>query len=198
MKTIILNIFFVIVSISLSIAQTDYALIPDESLILVKGTSSLHDWEMKVSDMKGKVSFREKENKLEGIEDISFSLRSKSILSENKVMDDKAHEALKAEKNPEIRFIFKSGTITNASKSNISGNISGTLLVAGKSKPFSIPFQGKMSDPASFRVSGNTKLLMSDFDMTPPKAMLGAIKTGDEVKIEFDLFFKTDQLSRNK
>ena len=43
--------------------------------------------------------------------------------------------------------------------------------------------------PGEVTFSGNKDLLMSDFDMTPPVALMGTVKTGNKVTIEFTLSF---------
>jgi hypothetical protein len=37
------------------------------------------------------------------------------------------------------------------------------------------------------QISGSKKLKMTEFDMVPPTALMGTIKTGDEVTVTFNL-----------
>jgi polyisoprenoid-binding protein YceI len=71
-------------------------------------------------------------------------------------------------------------------------NLIGNLFAAGKSIPVSIPLDGVLSNINGNKridVSGEINLSMSDFNIVPPTAILGTLKTGDRITVSFTLQF---------
>ncbi|HEY9487427.1 MAG TPA: YceI family protein, partial [Chryseosolibacter sp.] len=86
------------------------------------------------------------------------------------------------DKNPTITFKLTNATITG---SNIKA--SGSLTMAGVSKPVTMDVVAKVLDDGSLHLSGSQKINMKDYKMTPPKAVMGTIKVGEKVTILFEL-----------
>lgn len=190
-KEIIIFLGIAFFSWNIATAQQSFSLVSKESYIKVTGTSSIHDWEMNSSDIIATLSLLKEEGGIKGIEAVQFKMKAKALLSENSTMDSKAHSALKADKNPEINFQMISCNISNSTKQEMQGAINGRLSVAGKTRQVTIPFRGKYSDSNSIGVNGIVKLKMTDFEIDPPRAMLGALKTGDDINVEFKLEFRS-------
>jgi hypothetical protein len=61
--------------------------------------------------------------------------------------------------------------------------------LAGVTKRISVPFTGvQAGDKVS--INGSKELKMSEFNIKPPTAMLGTLKTGDQVTVAFQLNFQ--------
>ncbi len=165
-------------------AQKNYNLISEESLIQITGTSTVHDWEMKVEDPEGKVVFAMNRDILAGIQNLQVIIGSGNIKSDYRIMDNKTRNALSAGKYPEIKFKLNDVKDFRAEGSEISGKVTGTLFVAGVTRVISLPFSG-VSQGKGIKIYGEKKLNMSDFNIEPPTALLGALKTGDAIKINF-------------
>ncbi|MEP1791697.1 YceI family protein, partial [Reichenbachiella sp.] len=60
----------------------------------------------------------------------------------------------------------------------------GELLIAGKSNE--IPVRLTINNTSKLSVSGSIKIKMTDYGITPPTAVFGTIKTGDDITIQFD------------
>jgi polyisoprenoid-binding protein YceI len=56
----------------------------------------------------------------------------------------------------------------------------------GTKKPVTLQLDGRPNGNG-FEFRGTHQLKMSDFNMRPPTAMMGAVRTGDEVTISFKL-----------
>jgi polyisoprenoid-binding protein YceI len=128
-------------------------------------------------------------NDIKEIRDVSFSLDAKNLLADNSIMNNKAQDALKSNRYKEIRFELESITGLRSTSGGISGYATGNLFIAGKTNKVQFPFSAKINGNASLVVSGNEKINMTDFDIDPPTAMLGTLKTGDEINIKFELEF---------
>jgi len=172
-------------------AQTQYDLDNSNSSLVVEGTSSMHDWEMKANDLKSAIVLRFNENLLTAIEHVDLVSPAKKILSGNSIMNSKAHDALKADKYSKITFKLKSVNRLDVNGNSISGEITGILKIAGIARAIRINFSGWMNPGHSVTLSGTVPLKMSDFNIDPPTAMLGALKTGDKVKINFKVIYKS-------
>ncbi len=59
--------------------------------------------------------------------------------------------------------------------------------MAGTSKPVELEATGKMLANGDFQLSFSKKLKMTDFNMKPPTAVLGTIKVGDEITLNFNM-----------
>jgi hypothetical protein len=187
-----------LVSIS-NYAQDKYQVLKSESTLKVLGTSSLHDWEMTVNDYSGFVTVKSAFGNIDAISDGRFSCKAVSILSKEKLMDKKAHEALKADKNPEIVFTTTSVQLSAKTAAGFSGEITGNMSIAGKTNVVKIPFTGKLIGSDKMEVKGIFPLKESDFGMTPPTALMGALKTGDDIKIDYKIVFvKEAQTAQTK
>ncbi|MFO7843444.1 MAG: YceI family protein [Bacteroidales bacterium] len=171
-------------------AQTKYFLENNSSRLIVEGTSSIHDWEMEANDLKSAIVLRFNDNKLSDIEKAEFSSPAEKVLSDNSVMNNKTHKALKAGKYPEITFNLKSVNRFNVSGNSVTGQVTGVLKIAGVTKTIRVNFSGKINPGYSLSIQGSVPLKMSDFDIDPPTAMLGALKTGDDIKINFKFLYK--------
>jgi len=182
---IILFIFSAIAAESVS--QTSYILNPESSKVTILGTSSLHDWEMEVRDIDFSTTVLIDGKVISGIQDTYFSCTTTSIVSDYKLMDKKTYEALKAEEFSSIEFKMINGKISLITGNEFSGTATGYLSIAGKTKEVNVPFSGNLLKDGQLDLEGKVNLKMSEFDIDPPKAMAGTLKTGDEVSIVYSL-----------
>ncbi|MFY0696259.1 MAG: YceI family protein [Balneola sp.] len=165
-------------------AQSAYTLDTESSTILIKGTSSLHDWEANAEAFEAKLTAQlNEENPIASINDLIFKVDVKSINSGKGVMDKKIYSALDEDKHPQI--LFNLAEITTVSEDSISAK--GILNIAGKDREITLKASYSIAIDQSLIISGTKKLLMTDFGIKPPKAMLGTLKTGDEVEIVFNV-----------
>ena len=143
------------------------------STVLVKGTSSLHDWEMTGSSatFSGTVSGNT-------INNVTFSFPVKNLKSaKGKMMDNKAYDALQASKAPNVTFTAPS---INIGKSNAAGK----LTIAGVTKNASFPINVvKKGD--TYVIEGTEAIKMSEYGMSRPGFM--GIKTGDDVTVKVNV-----------
>ncbi|MEP2026600.1 MAG: YceI family protein [Reichenbachiella sp.] len=140
----------------------------------IQGTSSVHDWESTVENFTVEANLNGDQ-----ISDIQFSAIVKSIKSGKSGMDSNTYKALKEDDYPEIKF--------ESSQLRIQGNKlvgTGKLTIAGKSNE--IPIDLDINQESMITVDGKVKIKMTDYDITPPTAVFGTIKTGDDITIQFN------------
>lgn len=156
--------------------------------ISVKGTSSLHDWESTIDNLEAKGTFTITDKALSDIRDVVVKIPVKAIKStKGKMMDNKTWEAFNYEKNPVIAFALTDKKI-NAAKNIVVAN--GRLTMAGVTKSVELRLIYKVLPGGELHISGTHSLLMSDFKMEPPTAMMGTIKVGDEVVVNLEIILQ--------
>jgi len=169
-----------------------FELSKENSPIMISGTSTLHDWTMSLKIFDCNAHFILEGSRLKGIDGVTFDCRTTDLKSDNSLMDKKAYAALKSSTFPDIKFNMTSAMEISPDNNKFISSMRGKLFIAGKSIPVSIPLNGSLSDIKGINiidVSGEIELKMSDFDITPPTAMLGTLKTGDRITVSFSLQF---------
>ncbi|PXA03563.1 hypothetical protein DDZ13_11320 [Coraliomargarita sinensis] len=170
----------------------------DSGKILITGTSSLHDWEIVGKNIAGSLTVTTTKN---GERDLEVSLPVeaqvkipvKSLESGKGIMDKKMFKALEGKKHENVLFVLDSLEIVEADPDPEKANLQvlnvkakGKLSIAGETRW--IQFPAAIDWDAAKKlvsVSGETDIRMTDFGIDPPTALLGTLKTGNEVKVSF-------------
>jgi polyisoprenoid-binding protein YceI len=169
-------------------AQHNYQLVKTSSSVKVSGTSSMHDWEMSMENFSCNVEMGIGNTSI-GIGDVVFLGKAKSIKSTSSIMNSKTYEALKADKYSEIVFRGSAEKEIQLTTGTFKGTLTGNLKLAGRSKEVKVNFSGIIQPDGKIHILGTEKIAMSDYDIEPPTAMFGTLKTGDIVTVVFDLVF---------
>lgn len=103
---------------------------------------------------------------------------------ENKTMNGHMWKALNADKHQVIRFTLSGYELAKADA--VTGTLQGSLLLNGQTKPITVKAQFAQAD-GGLRVTGKYDLTMTDWGVEPPKLMLGTLKVGEVVSVNFDL-----------
>ncbi len=127
-----------------------------------------------------------------------LSVPVEGLRSGEKLMDRNIRKALKADEHPDIRFHMSTHELLPAGKAGSAGvKATGTLSIAGKENPIELQVEAQ-AVPEGVRVRGSKELLMTDFGIKPPTAMLGALKTKDKVVVHFDVVLQAGAPSNRK
>lgn len=178
----ILLILLVMIT-TLTNAQVKYSTKNDLNL-LVSGTSTLHDWDMKAAKGECVAVFTlNAAGDITALTAMNFSVPAEALKSEHSGMDKNAYKALKTDKAPIISYKLTSASI-------ISGNAikcNGKLTIAGATCDAELVATYKFNSDKSITVSGKKNISMKDFNMEPPTFLMGTIKTGNDIVFKFDL-----------
>jgi polyisoprenoid-binding protein YceI len=181
-KTIITSMVLLVIAFAAN-AQKSYTL-DVKTNFSVLGTSTLHDWEMKSPSRTGTASFTITDSKITDINSIDITLPAESIKSEKKSMDKVAYETLKTDKFKNIKYVLKSAEKVNET----TWNLTGTYTIAGVSKILKTQVKTTVTN-GTINLQGSNKIKFTEFGMKSPTAMFGAIKTGEDLTIKFNLNF---------
>ena len=103
-------------------------------------------------------------------------------------MDNNLYKALNADATPEISYIMATfDAVEGATKDSFTLKTAGTLLIAGKENKIAMEVVANRLPDGTVKATGVVPIKMTDFGIKPPTALFGRLKTGDEVKVNFEL-----------
>lgn len=192
MKNIIPLITIALSFLSFTIIQNIIShKISDDFLITIKGTSNLHDWVSTVEKVEGIASISYSENGDIRIDDCKITFPVKSIKSsKGSIMDKKTWKALKEKKYPTINYQLTSFENVIKTGKRFTAYAKGDLEIGTTTKSIYMKIYGTELKSGDLEISGSKKLKMTDFNIGPPTALMGALTTGDEVTAEFRIILK--------
>ncbi len=161
--------------------------------IKVLGTSNLHNWSMEDKDVSCTAKFTyttAKSTMPTALETLTLSFPVHNLKSGKSGMDSKAYSALKAKDGGNIVFSSTSSTVTPAAAGQFNVKSNGNLTIAGVTKPVIMDAACQVTKDGTVNCTGTEKLKMSDYQIKPPTYMMGALKTGDGLTINFTLVVK--------
>lgn len=189
--TTILTILFAVVGVQ---AQSGGYVMSDKSTMTIEGTSTIHDWECDVQEINADVNFDlsaiEGDTKENPVKNLVLTIPVSKIESGKSGMNNKIYDALKEKKNPNIIFELTSAELTNfdSTESTLQLDATGMLNIAGVTREVSFPVAGTIQSDGSYKFTGNYEINMKDYDVDPPSAVFGTIKSGELVTVNFEFF----------
>lgn len=154
---------------------------PAASKMTISGTTNVHDFESNVTQINGQLVI----DGTKKVESLSVKVPVKSIKSKEKLMDTKTYEALEANNHPTISFQMTDASSLKINGQNIDVVVTGNLSLAGETRKISFRTTGKSTKPGVYEFKGSIPLKMTDFKVTPPKAMMGMMKVGNEITLKY-------------
>jgi len=178
------------VSLSLFLnAQVSYH--ASYSKISIAGTSTLHDWDMASEKANCDISFNFDGANITGLSSLLFTVQAETLKSDHKGLDKNAYKALNVEKFPEISFSSNYANIRSNGANSYVVSAKGKLTISGVTKDVWLAGVTTIN-PAdmSVQTTGSLKMKMSEYNVEPPSFMFGAMKTGDEIMVKFNVNLK--------
>jgi polyisoprenoid-binding protein YceI len=171
-------------------AQMAYKASGKSATMTLYGTSTLHDWTMTVTVFTADAQFTlAANNQLSALNALTVTLPVHNLKSEHDGMNDNAYEALKADQNKNITFQLKSATVTPAGGNKYQIAALGSLTIAGVSKAVTLNATAIVNEDGSISCSGSVPIKLSDHGIERPSFMLGTMKVGDALTLNYSLIF---------
>ena len=184
----LLTLLIVGCNMSTLIAQESKVVLA-ESNLKVLGTSNLHDWEINAKAMSGKASLAIEANDLKAIKNLDFSVEVEQLKSGKSGMDNNTFKALNSKTYKNINFKLVSVTkISEKSENNFTIETQGDLTISGVTKRINQTFAVKLVGKKAI-FSGKTKIDMTVYGVKPPTALMGTIKTGKDVTVDYKVTY---------
>ncbi len=173
-----------------AIAQ-DTPLTFSKATVTIDGTSNVHDWTASTTDVRvtraqvasgiGGGSFWDAVVKPGALQAFDVTIPAASLTSPRSGLDKNMHKALNVQQHPDITFRLKALTATSTPGAFTA---LGALKVSGVERDVELSLMlGRSGD--SLVVKGTTELLMTDFGIDPPKALLGTVRSSPKVTVSF-------------
>jgi polyisoprenoid-binding protein YceI len=170
---------------------------PGENYILSKdyevtihGTSNHDDWDETVGKVTGTGVMNFNTDGSFDLDALQIKINVNSIKSKNPIMDNKTYSALKADANPEI--IFTLNTPLKSIKASLTGTFitaKGKLTIAGVNKSVIMQVKVSVLEKNKLLFQGSQIIKETDYGISPPSALFGALKTGDDITLNFKTYF---------
>ena len=159
-----------------------------QSTIKIMGTSTLHDWTSIAEQTEANIIFNNY-NDVE-IEKLVLVVEVESIKNTkgHGLMDKLTRKALKSDDFPKINYVFIKAETISDQENELTVKLTGNLTIAGKTNKITVLTTINKSS-TNVVLKGIHKLKMTDYGVKPPKALLGTVKTGDEITIDFSIKF---------
>jgi polyisoprenoid-binding protein YceI len=181
-------------ALALSAAEPQKALLSTGGTrITISGTSNIHAWTASTTaaqltrvDLSPGLTAANALATLSNPGQVSafaISVPASSLHSERDGLDKNMWKALKADKHPDITFALA----RIEPRAGIEGGLRaiGTLQVAGVEREVALDLVAVQREEA-LSVRGEVALVMTDFGIAPPRAMLGMLRTDPKVSVQFE------------
>ncbi len=169
--------------------------------ITIEGTSTLHDWEVGGDTIVGRITLDETAADMEAAwldaaEALSAQVEIpvRSLESGRRRMDREMFSALNASEYPTITYRLTAmermpEEHTVPEDDHDEGTVhllaNGELTISGQTRTVTFPVTIAARN-GSLKIQGQAALTMTDFGVEPPRLMLGALRTGDEITVQFN------------
>lgn len=184
MLTVVLGLFLMLPTM----AQSNFTVDPS-STMTITGTSSMHDWDEDVTEINGTLAASVSGKELTNISAFTLTVPVESIESGKSIMDNKTYDALKYEEHPQIEFELLELSSIQKVGSNYMVKGKGKLTIAGVTQTVDVMAAWGFNDDGQLLCRGGYTIDMTDYEMEPPVAMMGAMKVGEKVNVKYDLIF---------
>lgn len=174
-----------------------YVAMPRGSVLKIEGTSTMHDWAVDTQVIGGRMELdsnfpldpaQEPPKELKVTPKVDVIIPVRQLKSGKSLMDTVMHNAMNAETQPNIKYTLLEMKPKGKTDKGLQFATKGTITCNGVTRTNDFDVVMTKVEANKLKVSGNTKMKMTDFKIDPPapKIAFGAIKTGDDVKITFE------------
>jgi len=176
----------------------------DQSRLWIEGVTNINTYQCTADTIAGFGRLDETERPSDTVEGhgsvtIDVKIPVYELDCGKKAMNKDMYEALKAGSYPQIHYQLKEAEfIENVFEDGAEWMrimSRGIIKVAGVEKEVNIPVLGKVLDNNRFHVKGEKELMMTEFDIQPPTALLGLIKAKNNITIKFDVIVTLDEMN---
>ncbi len=191
--TFLLIPFFVIAGHS-NAQNTAFNLADDYELI-IDGDSNARDWDAKATRMEANFVLNGfngnslDELRPEHFNTLELRIPVGDLDSDSRRLNRNLHNYLKEDDHPLITFELQEINSIDSNGSNAAIYATGRISAAGVSNTVEMEVTTEINGNGDLIFSGIQPLLMTDFGIEPPSAMLGAIRARDEMDIRFTVRF---------
>lgn len=174
------------------------ALLLENSTMTISGSSTLHDWTVEAT--KFSVQFRVPESWFdshdswagENIALLSVTVPVEHLDGGKNKMNRDLREALRSGDFPEIEFTWNRVAFSDSTDLGRQADVSGSLRIAGEEREIQFSADLRINEQSQIVAAGCVPINMRDYNIDPPRAMLGLIRTDENIELMFELHFEEE------
>jgi polyisoprenoid-binding protein YceI len=185
-----------------AVAQGTKMTLRSDSKVELAGSSNVHDWECASTafdaaiELDSTYATKALTSVAKPLSKVVVTIPVKSLKCGKGKMDDNMYKALKADQFTEIKYVLDTYELNKAATTaeTFTAIASGDLTIAGVTKKIEMPITGERLTGAAMKGTGRAKLLMTDFGIKPPVALLGTLRTKNEITVTFTVLLDKNTL----
>ncbi|MFA9478134.1 YceI family protein [Phycisphaerales bacterium AB-hyl4] len=171
--------------------------------VLVEGTSNVHDWTGTTDQVRGWIEVpgdwieQDGELRLEpalqaddATPRIQVQIPTGTLEGNRRGLASNMHSALKVSTHPNVTFALVSLESATAADNGTAWTAIGDLEIAGHSRLLALDLTITPLTNDRLRIDVAKDLLMTDFGIDPPRAMMGMARAADEVQVQISWIVK--------
>lgn len=164
-----------------------------ESRVWFDGTSTVRNWSCKATQIDAVIASDADAvaGVLKGqkaVKAVTLTFPTAKLDCANGTMNAHMMKALNATNDPTITFAMTGYELSAVAP--VKGTLNGALTIKGVSKPIAMPAEFSSAASGALHVVGKYSLTMTEWQVVPPKLMLGAMKVGPVIVVNFDLLLQ--------
>lgn len=167
----------------------------ENSSMTIAGSSTLHGWTVEATEFS--VQFSIPDNWFQSddgwngtdIDTLTVTVPVEHLEGGRRKMNRDLRDALRFENHPQIRFTWDDVRFTGQTDMGQSANVSGIVRVAGEEREIEFDAVISLNEWNQIVAKGSVPMNMRDYNIEPPTALFGVIRTDEEVELVFELYF---------
>ena len=178
-------------------AQSVRLVVGPDSKLWIEGTSNVHNWKCDASiDVDQAFLTTPMAPSPTLLRKVQVKVPVRNLKCGHGGMDNNLYKALKADDTSEISYIMATfDVVPGAVSDSFTVKTVGALTVAGTERTVNMDVTASRLADGSVRAEGALPLLMTDFGVKPPRALLGTLRTDNKITVKFSLLVGPQTLS---
>ncbi|WP_340103982.1 YceI family protein [Rhodohalobacter sp. 8-1] len=170
----------------------------ENSSMTIKGSSTLHGWTVEATDFSVQFSipnnwFQSDDNwNGSDIDTLAVTVPVEHLDGGRNKMNRDLREALRFEAHPQIRFTWDEIGFTGQTGIGKSATVTGSVTVAGVQREIEFGTDIRLNEWNQIVAKGSVTMNMTDYNIEPPTALFGVIRTDEKIELMFELYFEKE------
>jgi polyisoprenoid-binding protein YceI len=193
-KRLVAGLLIAFTATAAAAQETARVAVAQDSKLWIDGTSNLHDWSCKADKIEANVDLdKAAAAQLDAappkaLKRVEVKVAVKALKCGHGAMDNNLYKALSADATPDVTYILATfDAAPGATSDTFTLKTVGSLNIAGKENQLSMDVVATRMPDGTVIAKGTVPIKMTDYGIKPPTALFGRLKTGDEVKVSFEL-----------
>ena len=165
-----------------------------DSRLWLEGSSNVRDWTCKATSMDATIELESVgkasrgTNRAKGVQAVTVKVPVRMLKCGDRHMEANMYAALKASEPGAAYIIAHFDRLPESVASGETVETTGRLNIAGVERVVQMTVSSDRLPDGTRRARGTVPILMTDFDIKPPRPWGGILRTANKVLIKFEIF----------